>query len=43
MIEVATFSVIKRSALREHLSIREISRRTGLARNMLETGKGNGS
>jgi len=30
---VATLSVIRRLALREQLSIREISRRTGLARN----------
>lgn len=30
---MATLSVIRRWALREHLSIREISRRTGLSRN----------
>ena len=33
MIDVATLSVIRRWALREHLSIREISRRMGLSRN----------
>ena len=33
MIDVATLRVIRRWALREHLSIREISRRTGLSRN----------
>jgi transposase len=32
VIDVATLSVIRRWALREQLSIREISRRTGLAR-----------
>lgn len=33
MINVATLSVIRRWALREQLSIREIARRTGLSRN----------
>jgi len=33
VIDVATLSVIRRWALREHLSIREISRRMGLSRN----------
>lgn len=36
MIDVATLSVIRRWALREQLSIREISRRTGLARNTVK-------
>ncbi len=35
MIDVATLSVIRRWALREQLSIREIARRTGLARNTI--------
>lgn len=35
MIDVATLSVIRRWALRERLSIREISRRTGLSRNTI--------
>ena len=35
MIDVATLSVIRRWALREQLSIREISRRTGLSRNTI--------
>lgn len=35
MIDVATLSIIRRWALREHLSIREISRRTGLSRNTI--------
>lgn len=35
MIDVATLSVIRRWALREHLSIREIARRTGLSRNTI--------
>ena len=33
MIDVATLSVIRRWALREQLSIREVARRTGLSRN----------
>jgi transposase len=33
---VATLNVIRRWALREHMSIREISRRTGLARNTVK-------
>lgn len=33
MIDVATQSVIRRWALREQLSLREIARRTGLSRN----------
>jgi len=33
---VATLSVIRRWALREQMSIREISRRTGLARNTVK-------
>jgi len=36
VIDVATLSVIRRWALREQLSIREISRRTGLARNTVK-------
>ncbi len=36
MIDVATLSVIRRWALREQMSIREISRRTGLARNTVK-------
>ena len=35
MIDVATLSVIRRWALREQLSIREIARRTGLSRNTI--------
>ena len=35
MIDVATRSVIRRWALREQLSIREIARRTGLSRNTI--------
>ena len=35
MIDVATLSVIRRWALRERLSIREIARRTGLSRNTI--------
>ena len=33
MIDVATLSVIRRWALREQMSIREIAKRTGLSRN----------
>ena len=33
MVEVVTLNVIRRWALRDQMSIREISRRTGLARN----------
>ncbi len=36
MIDVATLNVIRRWALREQMSIREISRRTGLARNTVK-------
>ena len=36
MIDVATLNVIRRWALREDMSIREISRRTGLARNTVK-------
>lgn len=35
MIDVATLSVIRRWALRERLSIREIAGRTGLSRNTI--------
>ncbi len=35
MIDVATLSVIRRWALREQLSIREIARRTGVSRNTI--------
>ena len=35
MINAATLSVIRRWALREQLSIREIARRTGLSRNTI--------
>ena len=35
MIDVATLSVIRRWALREKLSIREIARRTHLSRNTI--------
>ncbi|MFN9473944.1 IS21 family transposase [Acidovorax sp.] len=35
MIDVATLSVIRRWALREQMSIREIARRTGLSRNTI--------
>ena len=35
MIDVATLSVIRRWALREQLSIREIARRTGLSRHTI--------
>jgi transposase len=37
VIDVATLNVIRRWALREDMSIREISRRTGLARNAVKT------
>ena len=36
MINVATLNVIRRWALRESMSIREISRRTGMARNTVK-------
>ena len=36
MIDVATLSVIRRWALREQLSLREIARRTGLSRNTIK-------
>jgi transposase len=36
VIDVATLSVIRRWALREQLSIREIARRTGLSRNTIK-------
>jgi transcriptional regulator with XRE-family HTH domain len=36
VIDVATLNVIRRWALREQMSIREISRRTGLARNTVK-------
>ena len=36
MIDVATLSVIRRWALREQMSIREIARRTGLSRNTVK-------
>lgn len=36
MIDVATLSVIRRWALREQMSIREIARRTGLSRNTIK-------
>ena len=36
MIDVATLNVIRRWALREQMSIREISKRTGLARNTVK-------
>ena len=36
MIDVATLNVIRRLALRDQLSIREISRRTGLACNTVK-------
>ena len=36
MIDVATLSVIRRWALREQLSIREIARRSGLSRNTIK-------
>jgi transposase len=36
VIDVATLSVIRRWALREQMSIREISRRPGLARNTVK-------
>ncbi len=35
MVDVATLSVIRRWALREQLSIREIARRTGLSHNTI--------
>ena len=35
MIDVATLSVIRRWALREQLSIREIARRSSLSRNTI--------
>jgi predicted transcriptional regulator len=36
VIDVATLNVIRRWALRDQMSIREISRRTGLARNTVK-------
>ena len=36
MIDVATLNVIRRWALRDQMPIREISRRTGLARNTVK-------
>jgi transcriptional regulator with XRE-family HTH domain len=36
VIDVATLSVIRRWALREQMSIREIARRTGLSRNTVK-------
>jgi predicted transcriptional regulator len=36
VIDVATLNVIRRWALRDQMSIREISRRTGLARNTIK-------
>ncbi len=36
MIDVATLNVIRRWTLREQMPIREISRRTGLARNTVK-------
>ncbi len=36
MIDVATLNVIRGWALRDQMSIREISRRTGLARNTVK-------
>jgi transposase len=36
VIDVATLSVIRRRALRDQMSIREISRRTGLARSTVK-------
>jgi transcriptional regulator with XRE-family HTH domain len=36
VIDVATLSVIRRWALREQLSIREIARRSGLSRNTIK-------
>ena len=36
MIDVATLSVIRRWALREQLSVREIARRSGLSRNTIK-------
>lgn len=36
MIGVATLDLIRRCALREQMSIREISRRTGLVRNKVK-------
>jgi transposase len=36
VIDVATLSIIRRWALREQLSIREIARRTGLSRNTIK-------
>ena len=36
MIDVATLNVIRRWVLREQMSIREISRRIGLARNTVK-------
>ncbi len=35
-VDVATLNVIRRWALRDQLSIREIARRTGLARNTVK-------
>ena len=35
MIDMALLSVLRRWALREHVSIRAISRRTGLSRNTI--------
>jgi len=36
VIDVATLNVIRRWALREQMSIREIARRTGLSRNAVK-------
>ena len=36
MIDVATLNVIRRWALGDQMSIREMSRRTGLARNTVK-------
>jgi transposase len=36
VIDVATLNVIRRWALRDQLSIREIARRTGLSRNTMK-------
>jgi transcriptional regulator with XRE-family HTH domain len=35
-MDVATFNVIRRWAIREQMSIREIARRTGLSRNTVK-------
>lgn len=37
MIDEATVSAVRRRALREHLSTREIARRTGLSHNTIRT------